>query len=141
MYLTKISFKKTDPFISYKYYSRSLNTSKLCNEILNISNKIRFVAIYDEGNFFHKMRDGLQSYLTQAETENSMAQAVFRWSSRKKMAKKLGGAVFAMAKYGKVNRVTIPVGQAGLILVSMETDVDINKIVDMIIEKRGHFSH
>jgi len=116
-----------------------LNTSEFCDEILNISNKIRFVAIYDEGNFFHKMRDGLQSYLTQEETENSMAQAVIRWSSRKKLATKLGAPVFAMAKYGKVNRVTIPVGQAGLILVSMETDVDINKIVDKIIEKRGHF--
>ena len=61
-----------------------MDREQFCNEILKTDDKIRFVAIYDEGEFYHKMREGLNSYLTREETENSLAEAVYRWSSRKK---------------------------------------------------------
>ena len=61
-----------------------LDRDQFCNEILKLDDKIRFVAIYDEGEFHHKMREGLDSYLTPKETENSLAQAEYRWASRKK---------------------------------------------------------
>jgi len=41
-----------------------------------------------------------------------------------------------MAKYGKVYRITIPVGQAGLILVSTELNVNVEEIVEKVRETR-----
>jgi len=41
-----------------------------------------------------------------------------------------------MAKYGKVYRITIPVGKAGLILVSTELNVNIEEIVEKVRETR-----
>ena len=116
-----------------------MNREEFCQNILNLDEKIRFVAIYDEGEFYHKMREGLESYLTKDETENSLTNAVYRWSSRKKIGKKIGAPVFAMAKYEKMYRVTIPIGKAGLILTSTELDVDLDDIVNKIIELRDKY--
>ncbi len=113
-----------------------MDREQFCNEILKIDDKIRFVAIYDEGEFYHKMREGLISYLTPEETENSLAEAVYRWSSRKKTGAKMGGPTYAMTKYGKVYRITIPAGKAGLILVSTELNVNIDEIMGKVIETR-----
>ena len=89
-----------------------MDSKHFCDEILKMDNKIRATAIYDEGIFYHKMKDGLKSYLTQEETEISLAQAVYRWASRKKMAPKIGQPIYSMAKYERIYRVTIPVGKA-----------------------------
>ena len=113
-----------------------LDREQFCNEILKTDDKIRFVAIYDEGEFYHKMREGLNSYLTPEETENSLAEAVYRWSSRKKIGLKIGEPIYAMAKYGKVYRITIPVGKAGLILVSTELNVNVDEIMGKVRETR-----
>lgn len=44
-----------------------------------------------------------------------------------------------MAQYGKVNRITIPLGKEGVILVTAELAVDVKKLVDSIIEIRTRF--
>jgi len=113
-----------------------LDREQFCNEILKIDDKIVFTAIYDEGEFYHKTREGRNPYLTPEETENSLAQAVYRWTSRKKTGLKIGEPIYSMAKYGKVYRITIPVGKAGLILVSTELNVNVEEIVEKVIETR-----
>ncbi len=79
-----------------------MDREQFCNEILKIDDKIIFTAIYDEGEFYHKVREGLKPYLTSEETENSLVQAEYRWASRKKVAPKIGEPIYAMAKFGKV---------------------------------------
>jgi hypothetical protein len=116
-----------------------VNREEFCQKILDIDNKIRFVSIYDEGIFSHKMKKGKKSYLTKEETQNSLVQAQYRWSGRKKMASKIGAPVYAMAKYGKIFRFTIPVKTAGLVLVSTELDITVNEIVEKICDVRDKF--
>jgi hypothetical protein len=122
--------------ISHQYINKVLNSNQLCDEILKMDNTIRAAAIYDEGKFYYKMQDGLESYLTQDETESSLAQAVYRWASRKKMAPKIGEPIYSMAKYGKIYRVTIPVRKAGLIIVSTELNSNLEEIVEKIRDKK-----
>ena len=55
------------------------------------------------------------------------------------MASKIESAVFAMAKYGKVYRFTIPVSSAGLILVSTELDISIEDVVEKICNCRDKY--
>ncbi len=109
-----------------------MDREQFCNEILKIDEKIRFTAVYDEGEFHHKMREGLDSYQTPEETENSLAQAVYRWHSRKKATPKIGEPIYAMAKYGKVYRIIIPAGIAGVIIVTTELNANVEEIVEKI---------
>jgi len=112
----------------------------MCDEILDCDKKIRYVGVYDYGELYDKMRSGLKNYLSREETEMSLSQAVYRWSSRKKTSEKLGKPIFALAKYEKVYRITIPTEGAGLILISTELDADVNQIVDKILKIKNKYS-
>jgi len=107
---------------------------KICNEILSCDNEIRYVAIYDYGELYEKMKPGVNNYLTREETEISLTQAIYRWSTRKKTVSKIGKPIFAMAKYEKIYRMTIPIGGAGLILVTTELSANVNEIIDKILK-------
>ena len=113
---------------------------KICDEILECDKDIRYVGIYDYGEIYDKMKPGLKSHLSREETEMSLSQAVYRWSTRKKTADKIGKPIYALAKYEKIYRVTIPIGGAGLILISIELNADVNMIVEKIITIKNKHS-
>ena len=117
----------------------NLEYEKICNKILECDKKIRYVGIYDYGELYDKMRSGLKSLLSREETELSLSQAIYRWSTRKKTAGKIGKPIFALAKYEKIYRVTVPIGGAGLILISLELDSDIIEIVDKILKIKNEY--
>ncbi len=117
-----------------------LEYEKICDAILECDNSIRYAGIYDFGELYEKMRPGLKSYLSREETEMSLSQAVYRWSSRKKTADKIGEPIFALAKYGKIYRVTVPIGGAGLILISVELDNKIMTIIEKILKIKNQYS-
>lgn len=107
---------------------------KICDEVLDCDEHIRYVAVYDYGELYDKLRPGLTSYFTREETELALSQAIYRWSTRKKTMKKIGKPIYAMAKYEKVYRVTLPIGGAGLILASIELEGNVNEIVEKILK-------
>ncbi len=117
-----------------------MDYDKICDEVLNCDNQIRYVGIYDYGELYDKMRPGVSNYLTRAETEISLSQAIYRWSTRKKTVSKIGKPIFAMAKYEKIYRVTIPIGGAGLILITTELNANLNEIVDKILAIQSKYS-
>lgn len=116
-----------------------MSYEKICDEILGFNEKIRYAAVYDYGELHDKIRPGVTSHLTREETETSLSQAIYRWSTRKKTADKIGTPIFALAKYEKIYRITIPIGGAGLILITTELDVDVNEIVDKTLEIRDEY--
>ena len=118
----------------------NMEYEKICDEILESDSKIRYVGVYDYGELHDKMRPGVDSFLSREETELSLSQAVYRWSTRKKTSDKIGKPIFALAKYEKLYRVTIPIGGAGLILISTELDAKVNEIVDKILEIKNKYS-
>ena len=113
---------------------------KIRDEILECDKDIRYVGVYDYGELYDKMKPGLKSHLSREETEMSLSQAVYRWSTRKKTADKIGKPIYALAKYEKIYRVTIPIGGAGLILISIELNADVNMIVEKIITIKNKYS-
>ena len=113
---------------------------KICEKILECDKNIRYAGIYDYGELYDIMRPGLKSYLSREETEVSLSQAIYRWATRKKTADKIGKPIYALAKYEKIYRVTIPIGGAGLILISTELDSDVNSIVEKILTIKNKYS-
>ena len=117
-----------------------LEYEKICDEIIECDKSIRYVGIYDFGELHDKMRSGLKSHLSREETEMSLSQAVYRWSTRKKTADKIGKPIYALAKYEKIFRATIPIGGAGLILISIELDAEITVVVEKILAIKSRHS-
>ncbi len=111
---------------------------KFFDEVIKLDENIRYTAIYD-GQLNAKFRNGVQGYFKEEEIKSSLSEAQNRWASRKKMSFKIGEPKFAMAQYGKVNRITMSRGNEGIILVTTELDVDVTKLVDEIIEIRTRF--
>ena len=116
----------------------SFDYTKFFDRVMKLDPNIRLVAIYD-GRFKAKFRDGIQSYLEDEEIKSSLSEAQSRWDSRKKLSFKIGEPKFSMAQYGKVNRITIPLEDDGVILLTTELDVDINELTDKVIETRIRF--
>ncbi len=108
------------------------------DEVLKVDQNIRLTAIHD-GQFRAKYQKGIDGYFDKEEIKLSLIEAQNRWDLRKKMSFKIGEPKFAMAQYDKVIRITIPLGNEGVILVTTELDVDVNKLVEEIIEIRTKF--
>ena len=106
---------------------------KFFDKVLKLDENIRFVAVYD-GQLNAKFKEGIQGYFKEDETKSSLSEAQKRWAFRKKMSIKIGAPRFAMAQYTKVNRITFPLGNDAVILVTTELGIDIEKLVDRIIE-------
>ena len=87
------------------------------------------------------MQGGKKSFLTEEETKKSMRQAVIRMLSRKMFSDKLGGIHYAVAKYDKLTRITIPFGKDGLILVSTEPGFIFESTIEKILELRNKYQY
>ncbi len=108
----------------------------LCKEILKIDPKIRFAGVCDEaGEIRHGgQREGIMNLLTPEESKKSMMQAFARWGLRNALAPKIGRGKYAMAEYEKIKRITFPLDQNHLLLVTTEVDADHMKIIDNILK-------
>lgn len=117
-----------------------MDYGKVCNSILELDEKIRYVGIYNSfsGNVVEKTRTGIERHFDVEQTRKSMTQAVMRWKTRKAFADQIGEPEYSMTRYGRVNRITIPCGKDGLLMTSTEVDIhpcDIISDISSIIEK------
>ena len=105
---------------------------KLCKEILNLDPKIRFAGVCDDtGEIkYGGQREGVKNLLSPEETKKSNLQALARWGLRNALAPKVGKGRYGMAEYEKIKRITIPLGDDNLLLVTTEVEVDHVKIIN-----------
>ena len=113
-----------------------MDPKQFVDEIFKFSPLIRFSAIYFESDFYSKKRDGIETHLNTLETIESMSDAVLRMEQREKFSQKIGDLYYVLAKYDKLNRVTIPLGKDGLIMFSTEPEAKCELIADKVIEFR-----
>ena len=112
-----------------------MDYGKLCNELLNSNEKIRYVGVYNSfsGDVYEKMQNGITRHFDKDQTKKSMTQAIMRWKTRKQFSAEIGEPEFAMTKYQKVNRVTMACGKDGLLMFSTEMNVHLCDIIDDVI--------
>jgi hypothetical protein len=115
----------------------------LCKQILQLDKTIRFVGIASiEGKLIaQEYREGVQSFLTKEESELSALQSIIRMGTRKMLEEKVGKTIYAMALYEKVKRVSMPLGDSNILMVSFDTeanheDIILNKILPLVSKER-----
>ena len=113
-----------------------MDYDKLCKDILNLDKKIRFAAICDDSGEtrYGGMREGMSSLLTPEETRKSVQLAIGRWGLRDALTPKIGKAKYAMAEYDKIKRVSIPLNDDYLLLISMDIDANHSNLIYQILD-------
>ena len=113
-----------------------MDYENLCKGILALDPKIRFSGVCDEtGEIkYGGQRDGLANLLTAEETKRSNLQALARWGLRNSLASKVGKGKYAMAEYEKIKRITAPLDNDHLLLVTTEVDADHQNIISKALK-------
>jgi hypothetical protein len=108
-----------------------MNYDQICKSILDSDSKVRFAGICDESGEtkYGGMREGKSSLLSPQESQKSNLQAVGRWGLRKSLTAKTGKGIYAMTEYEKLKRITIPLDDDHLLVVTTEVDADHGNII------------
>ena len=113
-----------------------MDYQKLCNDILNLDPKVRFVGVCDNTGVIKNggLRDGIKSILTDDEIKKSNLISLERWRLHNTLADRIGKARYAMEEYEKVKQITMPLEDEHLLLISTEVDADHGKIIESAIQ-------
>jgi hypothetical protein len=106
-----------------------------CHEILRIDPGVRFAGIADTNGEirYGGERSGITRLFTVEETKRSVLQAIDRWELRNDLAYRIGKGKYSMAEYEKLKRITVPVDETHLLLVSTEPFTDHGKVIEDIL--------
>jgi hypothetical protein len=102
----------------------------LVEKALKISSDIRFATICNMlGEVkYSQHRKNAKNLLTHRESIKSIESATRAWSVRNEFASKIGKGEFAIAQYGKIARITIPMGKNHLLYMTTSKNADHIKI-------------
>ena len=108
-----------------------MDYDNLCRSILQMDSKVRFAGICDEtGEIkYGGQREGVENILSSDETRKSNLQALARWGLRNSLSPKIGRGKYAMAEYEKIKRISIPLDDEHLLLITTEVQADHGKII------------
>lgn len=110
-----------------------LKIKEICDKILRSDENIRMVAISYRIDFFFKVRPKAEIFQTKEQIEQSLADASLRWVSRRSILS-IGEPIYAMAKYQKVSRISVPFGRYGTVLCTINRDSDVDSVASKIIK-------
>ena len=113
-----------------------MDYEKLCNDVLNLDPKVRFVGVCDNSGGIKNggLRDGIKSILTDDEIKKSNLISLERWRLHNSLADRIGKARYAMEEYEKVKQITMPLADEHLLLISTEVNADHGKIIESAIQ-------
>src|ERR671930_1952758 len=113
-----------------------MDYTKLCEDILNLDRTVRFAGICDDtGEIkYGGQREGIKNLLSADETKKSNLQALARWGLRNSLAPKIGKGKYSMAEYEKIKRITFPLENHHLLLITTEIDADHTKIIGNVLQ-------
>jgi len=106
----------------------------LLEEIIQSNDAIRFTAIcLNFGTITEKLqRKGITLLLNEKDTEKLVGEAIHSWQTRRKFSQKIGEGQYAMAVYDKIIRVTIPLNEFQILLVTLDNTLETPKLIDNI---------
>ena len=113
-----------------------LNFDKLYDDVVAIDPKIRYAVIQNNvGEKIHGgFRTGINPILDDDELKMMHYYASQRWQTRKNIEHKLGNTKYAMAEYDKLKRITFPIDEKHLLMITTEIESNHTNIIDKILK-------
>lgn len=114
----------------------------LLDQIIHSNDAIRLAAICGNfGTITEKVvRDGVKLYLSDKDTEKLLAESIHSWKTRRLFSQKIGNGQYAIAVYDKLIRLSIPINEYQILLVTMEVTLEIPKLITDIKKILQHSS-
>ena len=120
----------------------------LSSNILKTDNSILWIGIINRFGVLlnTELKKGLEPLLTEEENEDYAATVILRHKTRYKFEPKIGRLIYALGRYEKFNRVTIPINQDYYLLIIIdknEKNFDIiimNKVIPIIENSKQSFA-
>jgi hypothetical protein len=116
----------------------------LLDRIMDLDENIRHARICDmNANVVSaRKRTGVINFLTEEETAESLRYSVNSWKVRSKLAQKIGKGMYVLAVYEKLRRITMPLGDSHLLLVSIDNKGGQMDIIEKLQnELHGDYTH
>ncbi len=98
---------------------------EVLESIVKSNSDVRLVAICGNygGIMAQAKRPGVQLLLSEKDTEKLIGEAIHSWHTRRLYEQKIGKGHYAMAIYDKLVRLTIPLNEYQILLVTLENTV------------------
>ena len=114
-----------------------MSDSAQMDKILGIDDNIRFVAISDlDGNMIaSKRREGANLFLSPESTKDTLRHAASAWKSRMKHVDEIGRGLYTIAVYEKLRRVTMPLSNDRILLVTIDNAGGQKQILDALLNE------
>ena len=103
---------------------------------MNIDSTIRYAAVQnsDGAKICGGFRDNVKAILSEEELGMMHYYASQRWQTRKNIEHKIGNAKYAMAEYDKIKRITFPINEKYLLMLTTEINTDHTKVINKVLE-------
>ena len=105
-------------------------------DVLKIDSAIRYAAIQNNSGvkIAGGFRDDITPILSDEELKMMHYYASQRWQTRKNIEHKLGPAKYALAEYDQIKRISFPIDERHLLMITTEIDTDHSSIIKKILE-------
>ena len=109
---------------------------KLYLDVMKVDSTIRYAAIQNNKGekIFGDFRENITPILDEEELKMMHYYASQRWQTRKNIEHKIGNNKYAMAEYDKLKRITIPLDEKHLLMLTTEIKTDHTKVINKILE-------
>lgn len=112
-----------------------MDYNKLCSEIIKLHPKIRYAGIYStkNGQVYDATQEGVTKFFDKEKTSNTFVHAYMRWKTRQHDKDIIGIPIYAVAKYEKLNRITIPASPWALLMITTQPELMPHEILDDVL--------
>ena len=127
-----------------KFQNMHLNLSQMddanqvqLERILAIDPHIRYAAISDlDGNLIASIkRPNVELFLSPDSTKDTLRHAAMAWKSRMKHEHEIGKGLYTLAVYEKLRRITMPLPNNRILLVTIDNAGGQKQILDSLLNE------
>ncbi|QLH02461.1 hypothetical protein C5F47_02220 [Nitrosopumilus cobalaminigenes] len=117
-----------------------MDFDKLFSDVLNVDSSIRYAAIQNNAGkiITGGFRENINPILNDEDLQMMHHYASQRWQTRKNIEHKLGPAKYAMAEYNEIKRISFPIDERHLLMVTTEINTDHTNVISKILELINH---
>jgi len=113
-----------------------MDFDRLFTDVLKIDSTIRYAAIqnHDGEKICGGFRENTIPMLSNDELKMMHYYASQRWHTRKNIEHKIGKTKYAMAEYDKLKRITFPIDEKYLLILTTEINTDHTRVINKVLE-------
>ncbi len=99
---------------------------------MHTDKQIRYATIFDnEGKEIGtRIRDGMEPFLDELDTKETLRYAANAWKIRRSFEPKIGKGRYVLAVYDKLRRLTMPIGDKYLLMVTWGIEGGSSQIIE-----------